>query len=421
MQHSEHHKPNGHRSSSVQVADESTTTEVLTAARTAAEYEEWIEQAISICEEAARGNLEPRLMGCTDASPTARLGRAINRMLDMTDAFVRESRAALEHASHQKFYRRVLLRGMLGTFRNASNVINTATDDMAKQSQEIQKAVAQRLKMADDFQESVQGVIQKVITSAGEMRVTSEALAGNAANSSDQVNAVAAASEQTSTNMRTVAAAVEELTSSVGEITRQVTEASQIAGQAVVDAKKTNEIVGDLSTASARIGHVAQVISKIAGTTNLLALNATIEAARAGDAGKGFAVVASEVKDLARQTANATEEISKEISAIQEKTGQAVKAISLISDTISRIDSISGTISASVSEQRIATNEISSNVQQAAMATQDVSQNIVGVTGAVQQTSEAADLLLHSTDSLTTEAQKLRTVAECFIETVKRG
>lgn len=385
-------------------------------------YRRWFEVMVNVVEEASRGNLEPRVIGCgEDQSMVGRLGRGINRLLDITDAFVRESGASLEHAANEKFYRRLILRGMPGSFRQAATIINEASSVMAKRSDEIRESVSRRLKLADDFDQTVQGVIANVATSAGQMRGTAESLAKTSGESSDQVNAVAAASEETSANVRTVAAAVEELTSSVGEISRQVTEAAQVTAQAVKEAKHTNEIVIDLQTASTRIGHVAGVISKIAGTTNLLALNATIEAARAGEAGKGFAVVASEVKELARQTANATDEISREIEAIQDKTRDAVRAIGVIGETIQKIDSISTTISTSVGEQRAATNEISSNVQQAALATQEVSQNIAGVTVAVQQTSSAANGLLGAADLLTSESGKLRVVADSFVETIRRG
>jgi methyl-accepting chemotaxis protein len=292
---------------------------------------------------------------------------------------------------------------------------------MATRSAEVKESVTKRLKLADDFENSVQGVIQNVATSVTQMRSTAESLARTSHESSDQANTVAAASEETSANVRTVAAAVEELTSSVSEITRQVTESAGIATNAVQEAKRTREIVVDLQTASTRIGSVAEMISKIAGTTNLLALNATIEAARAGDAGKGFAVVASEVKALALQTANATEEIGREIDAIRQKTSDVVDAITSIGTTIEKIDNISNTISMSVGEQRAATNEISSNVQQAAIATQQVSQSIIGVTAAVQETSTAATGLLGSSDLLSTEASKLRTVADSFVQIIRTG
>jgi methyl-accepting chemotaxis protein len=385
-------------------------------------YKRWVDSMLKVVEAAGRGDLEPRVIGCAgNDSNLGKLGTGINRLLDVTDAFVRESGAALEHAAAEKFYRELILKGMPGSFRLGATLINRASGIMATRSAEVKESVTKRLKLADDFENSVQGVIQNVATSVTQMRSTAESLARTSHESSDQANTVAAASEETSANVRTVAAAVEELTSSVSEITRQVTESAGIATNAVQEAKRTREIVVDLQTASTRIGSVAEMISKIAGTTNLLALNATIEAARAGDAGKGFAVVASEVKALALQTANATEEIGREIDAIRQKTSDVVDAITSIGTTIEKIDNISNTISMSVGEQRAATNEISSNVQQAAIATQQVSQSIIGVTAAVQETSTAATGLLGSSDLLSTEASKLRTVADSFVQIIRTG
>lgn len=387
-----------------------------------AEYKRWIQAMLDVCLEAGKGNLEPRVIGCSDnESEIGQLSREINRMLDITDAFVREAGAALEHAAKDKYYRQVILRGMPGTFNRSSKLINDASELMAKKAADLKSSEVRRLALADEFDATVQAVIANVGTSAATLRGNAESLARSSAESSDQVNAVAAASEETTANVNTIAAAVEQLTNSVAEITRQVNQSSEITGQAVEKARSTNEIVLDLSTASTRIGHVAEVISKIAGTTNLLALNATIEAARAGEAGKGFAVVASEVKDLALQTAKATREISSEIEAIQSKTKEAVGAISMIDTTIKQIASISGTISCSVGEQLSATDEISRNIQQTAIATQEVSKNIAGVTMTVQETSMTAGAMLSSADILTEDSAKLKAVADTFVNTVRKG
>jgi murein DD-endopeptidase MepM/ murein hydrolase activator NlpD len=178
--------------------------------------------------------------------------------------------------------------------------------------------------------------------------------------------------------VQTVAAAAEELNASIAEIGRQVQSASTMAGGAVQQAEKTNQQVQGLAEAAQKIGDVVKLISDIAAQTNLLALNATIEAARAGDAGKGFAVVASEVKNLATQTAKATEEISQQIASIQAATGEAVGAIQGIGKTIVEINQVASSIAAAVEEQNASTREIARNVQETSAGTQEVSSNIDG-------------------------------------------
>src|SRR5207237_1395922 len=191
--------------------------------------------------------------------------------------------------------------------------------------------------------------------------------------------AVAAASEQASANVQSVASATEEMTSSVNEISRQVQESSRIAVEAVKQAQQTDARINELSKAAGRIGDVVKLITAIAEQTNLLALNATIEAARAGEAGRGFAVVASEVKQLASQTAKATDEIGTQIAGMQTATQDSVAAIKEIGGTINRISEIASTIAAAVEEQGAATQEIARNVGEAARGTQQVASNITNV------------------------------------------
>jgi methyl-accepting chemotaxis protein len=194
-----------------------------------------------------------------------------------------------------------------------------------------------------------------------------------------------------------------------------VAESASIAGQAVDEAGRTNATVQSLAEAAQKIGQVVELINDIASQTNLLALNATIEAARAGEAGKGFAVVASEVKNLANQTAKATEEIAAQINEMQTTTNGAVGAIQGISGTIGRISEIATSIASAVEEQGAATQEIARNVQQAAAGTQDVSANIGGVTQAAGETGAGASQVLSAADELSRQSAQLQTEIDQFL------
>ena len=219
--------------------------------------------------------------------------------------------------------------------------------------------------------------------------------------------------------MQTAAAAAEQLTASIGEISRQVAHSSHIAGKAVAEARRTDTIVQALAEGAQKIGDVVQLITGIAAQTNLLALNATIEAARAGDAGKGFAVVASEVKNLASQTARATEEIDVQISHIQSATTEAVQAIRMISATIEDVSFISTTIASAVEQQGAATAEIARNVQQTAASTEHVTSNIASVSQAANDTGAAAGQVLGSASELSAQAKMLTESVVRFIGTVR--
>jgi methyl-accepting chemotaxis protein len=225
---------------------------------------------------------------------------------------------------------------------------------------------------------------------AGRLSAMSLTMAGTAEETAAQADVVAASAGQVSSNVSTVAAAVEEMGASIREIAGQAEEANRVAAEAVEAAMTTNLTVSKLGESSIEIGQVVEVITSIAQQTNLLALNATIEAARAGEAGKGFAVVANEVKELAKQTAAATERISTQISAIQADTGGAVDAIGHITTVVGRIADIQNTIAAAVEEQTATTTEISRSVSDAARGSADIAENILGVAGAARQTTEVA-------------------------------
>jgi len=261
---------------------------------------------------------------------------------------------------------------------------------------------------------SIAGTANQVASASEELSSTSQQITANSEETSTQAQVVSSASEQVNKNLQTVATGSEEMSTSIKEIAKNATESAKVATAAVRVAEETNQIVGKLGESSIEIGQVIKVITSIAQQTNLLALNATIEAARAGEAGKGFAVVANEVKELAKQTAKATEDISRKIEAIQGDTQSAVGAISQISDVIKQVNDISNTIASAVEEQNATTNEMARNVTEAAKASSEISKNISGVAGAAQNTAQGANESAKAAHSLAEMSAKLRELVSQF-------
>ena len=251
-------------------------------------------------------------------------------------------------------------------------------------------------------------------SSSEEMSAVSSQMAGNAQETSVQAGVVSAASQQVSQNVQTVATGIEEMSASIREIAKNAGDAARVATAAVKIVEETNSIIGKLGMSSAEIGQVIKVITSIAEQTNLLALNATIEAARAGEAGKGFAVVAGEVKELAKETSKATDDIGKKINAIQNDTGDAVRAIGEITKIINQVNDISNTIASAVEEQTSTTTEIGRNVTEAAKAVEEITQNIGTVAQAAQDTSEGASHSQKTSTDLSSMASSLQGVVGQF-------
>ncbi len=354
-----------------------------------------ITDADSLVSAASEGRLDVRADASRHEGDFAKIVQGINRTLDAVIEPVKEASGVLEKIAGGNLVTRVQ-----GQYRG----------DHARLKEDINR-------MAADLQENLRTIgqnAQTLASSSEELTAVSQQMAGNAEETATQAGVVSAASEQVSRNVATVATGAEQMQSSIREIAKNANEAARVAKNAVRVAENTNVTVGKLGDSSTEIGNVIKVITSIAQQTNLLALNATIEAARAGEAGKGFAVVANEVKELAKQTAKATEEIGKKIEAIQGDTKASVNAITEISAVITQINDISNSIASAVEEQTVTTNEINRSMAEASKGVGDITKNIAGVAIAAKDTTQGASNSQKAAQELSHMAAGLQSVVSHF-------
>jgi methyl-accepting chemotaxis protein len=261
---------------------------------------------------------------------------------------------------------------------------------------------------------TINGSASSLASASEQMSGTSTQIASSAETTSAQAQTVSAAAEQISRSVETVSAGSEEMGASIREISQNATEAARVAAEAVTITATTSATMNQLGESSAEIGNVIKVITSIAEQTNLLALNATIEAARAGDAGKGFAVVASEVKELAQETARATEDISRRVNAIQADTTGAVTAIEQISQVIAKISDYQTTIASAVEEQTATTNEMNRSVSEASTGVGEIAENITGVAESARVTSQGVAESQQATNEIARMSTELATLVADF-------
>lgn len=379
-------------------------------------YKTAFKEIENVSIKVAKGDLTARIISWDEYGDLSPALASLNKVFDLTDAFVREAGASLQAALSKEYHRIFLTQGMLGCFGQGAEIINGASSEM-KQS-ELRKQ-EERKEVANQFEDQVMSIVSNLSTLSEQTQTNATSLIANAKETQSMSVTVAAAAEEATVNVQTVAAASEELSMSVEEIVKQVANSANQTTAASDDAKNTYSIITDLSNSSDTIGNVVNLIKDIAGQTNLLALNATIEAARAGEAGRGFAVVASEVKSLAQQTADATDDISSQITEIQDQTSKSVSAVNDIQTAFGSLNEISTLISATTEEQSIATMEISRNIQEASQGTSEVTQNIIKVSETANNTLGSAEKLLSASTEMEKQTQFLKSRADEFVANIR--
>ena len=371
--------------------------------------EESINHYTETLTKIAEGDFEARIIHVYEFGNLAKLAHAINRAIDLTDAFVREVCNSMEAVSEGKYFRKVLERGLPGIYRRSAIAINSVTTS-------TENKVGKFLVYTDNFDSNVKVVINNLTEEAKKLQNSAENMSQNAESTSNNLNISVNSANQAGENVRNVAAAAEELTASISEVSGQVSRVSLQIDNAAQEATQAENLVVSLNQAAVKVGNIIQLINTIASQTNLLALNATIESARAGDAGRGFAVVANEVKNLAAETAKATDEIRQEIETMQNATDKAVDAVNHIGEAIRGITKNTSSITTAVKQQEFATQEIARSINQVALNMNEVTGTISDINNSAVETKKSSAILLDTAEGFTKQAVVLNSEVDKFLK-----
>jgi len=374
-----------------------------------------LSKVLKTLQDWSNGSLQSRVTYISGKGQIADISWAVNDVGDRVETFLREAQSSMDGMAKGDLDRRIDPRGLYDDMKQVGGIMNASLDDMAV----FKRKAMHDKERTDQFEVVIGDVSEKLKTVSKQTDDTADSLADMAGQSATQASNVVQGAQQASDNVSTVAAATEELTATISEVSRQVEEAARVTEEAVTQADETTAIVVKLGQESQEIGSVIKVISDIAEQTNLLALNASIEAARAGEAGRGFAVVADEVKELASETARATDRIARQVKEIQAESAEATRTIEAISTIIRKINEINTNINVSTDQQALAAQEISSSIQHANASVSDVNANIIEVAAGVEQTGTSASELSVFSEDLKQLTVKLSLEVDSFLGDLK--